>query len=197
MTHPIPRKLSLRIDYLQEKGIDVQESSFRMNDIKFEPKPFMVGGPNSRMVEKKFSKEAQDISLQGFLNNPHQPVVYGVSSQSNHHLSLFFTAFLVQEFLRLTHGSNKVTWLRGYQLAKDNVVPESTRLLVLTGLTPNSSKYTLEQVANKLDRFDHIPRIVCLTGADPITFFATSLYYKVDRIFFHTDRTVNREVEVV
>ena len=42
-----------------------------------------------------------------------------------------------------------------------------------------------------------MPIVVSITGEDPVTFFATSLYTKVHRVFFHTDNRVSREVEVV
>lgn len=197
MTVSLPRKMSLKPELLTQRGLNIQESVYRHNDVKYEPRTFMVGGPNSRMREKKYEREVQDVSLLGFLQNPLQPIVYGVSSQSDHTLSLFFAAYLVQEFLRLTHQSNRVEWIRPSEIFQKRNIPDTTKLMVITGLSPVSTKPTLERVAWLLDAWDHIPRIVSITGEDPITFFHTSLYYKVDRVFFHTNNAVLREVEVL
>lgn len=197
MTTALPKRLSLKAELLSQRGLNIQESIYRHNDLKYEPRTFVVGGPNSRMREKKYARDVQDVSLQGFLQNPHQPIVYGVSSQSDHTISLFFAAYLTQEFLRLTHQSNRVEWMRPHDLFQRKNIPDTTTLLVITGLSPVSSKQTLERVANLLDQWDHIPRIVSITGDDPITFFNTSLYYRVDRVFFHTNSAVVREVEVL
>jgi hypothetical protein len=193
----LPKRLSLKPDLLAQRGLRIQESVYRHNDVKYDPRTFIVGGANSRMREKRYDREVQDVSLQGFLQNPLQPIVYGVSSQSDHSLSLFFSAYLVQEFLRLTHQSNRIEWMRPYDLFQRKNIPDTTKLLVITGLNPVSSKSTLERVSSLLDEWDNIPRIVSITGEDPITFFNTSLYYKVDRVFFHTNNAVMREVEVL
>lgn len=197
MTTALPKRLSLKAELLSQRGLNIQESIYRHNDLKYEPRTFVVGGPNSRMREKKYARDVQDVSLQGFLQNPHQPIVYGVASQSDHTISLFFAAYLTQEFLRLTHQSNRVEWMRPHELFQRKNIPDTTTLLVITGLSPASSKTTLERVATLLDQWDHIPRIVSITGDDPITFFNTSLYYRVDRVFFHTNSAVVREVEVL
>lgn len=193
----LPRKFVIKEEGFLQRGIVLPESTFRLGDVKYAPRTFVVGGPNSRMKEKTYTKEVQDQSMRGFLHNPNQPIVYGVASQSDHAHSLLVTAFLVQEFMRLTHASNRIVWLRGHQLFNPPHIPENTSLLVLTGLTPNTPKYTLDKVTNLLDKWDNIPRIVSITGEDPITFFALSLYYRLDRMYFHAGNAVSREVEVV
>lgn len=193
----LPKKIHLREELLSARGLEVPESAFRVGVHKFDPKPFSVGGPSSRMREKHYGKEVQEISLQGFLENPLQPSIYGVASQRSPEMANFFCAYLAQEFMQRTHGSNKVLWVRGHQISKDVIVPDTVTMLVLSGLTPNTPKFILDKVANMLDRYDTIPRVVSIVGEDPITFFALYLYTTVHRVFFHTDRAVAREVEVV
>jgi hypothetical protein len=194
---PLPRKLTFKEESFSQRGIHLPESVFRISEVKYQPRQFVVGGGNSRMKEKTYQREVQDRSLLGFLNQPTQPIVYGVSTQSDHAHSLYVAAYLAHEFMKNTHGSNRVTWLRGHQLFNQPTIPETTALLVITGLTPNTPKFTLDKVANLLDKWDHIPRIVSITGEDPITFFALSLYYRVDRIYFHAGNSVSREVEIL
>jgi len=193
----LPRKFALKEEVFASRGISLPESTFRLGEIKYAPKSFAVGGPSSRMRERTFTRETQDQSLIGFLRQPSQAIVYGVSSQSDHAHSLLVTAWLAQEFMRLTHASNRVVWLRGHQLSNPPPIPEATRLLVISGLTPNTPKFVLDKVCNLLDKMDTIPRIVSITGEDPITFFALSLYYRVDRVYFHAGDNVSREVEIL
>lgn len=193
----LPKKLVFKEELFAQRGIVLPESTFRIGEVRYQPKQFVVGGPNSRMKEKTYGRDKQDQSLLGFLNHPTQPIVYGVASQSDHAHSLYVTAYLAHEFLKSTHGSNRVTWLRGHQLFQQPTIPETTSLLVLTGLTPNTPKFTLDKVTNLLDKWDHIPRIVSITGEDPITFFTLSLYYRLDRMYFHGGDSVSREVEIL
>ena len=192
----LPRKLVFKEELFSQRGIHLPESTFRVGEVRYAPKSFVVGGPNSRMKEKTYPKEVQDQSLLGFLRHPLQPIVYGVSSQSDHAHSLYVTAYLAHEFLRATHASNRVSWLRAHQLFNPPI-HENTSLLVITGLSPNTPKFTLNQVANLLDKWDHVPRIVSITGEDPISFFALSLFYRLDRLYFHTNSAVSRDVEII
>jgi hypothetical protein len=149
------------------------------------------------MNEKVYNPSAQIQSLSGYLKNPLYPAVYGVSSQSNPSTSLYFAAYLVQKFCELTHSSNYVQWIRPSDILDGNTVRNSPSLLVISGLTPNTPSFRLDKVFQILDEWDSIPRIVVMTGADPITYFATRLHYKVDRIFFHDESVAKRDVEVV
>lgn len=193
----LPKKIQLRDDLFAQRGLDVPESAFRVGAFKFDPRPFSVGGPSSRMREKHYGKEIQEVSLQGFLDNPVRPYIYGVASQSNQEVSTMFAAYLAQEFLARSHSSNRAMWLRGHKLIRDQVIPDTVQLLVISGLTPNTPKFILDRVTNLIDQHDRMPIVVSITGEDPVTFFATSLYTKVHRVFFHTDNRVSREVEVV
>ena len=149
------------------------------------------------MKEKIYNPSVQEVSLAGFLANPLQPVVYGVGSQSSPMEANYFAGFLVQKFCELTHPSNTAQWLRPSDVLSDNPVRPSSSLIVISGLTLNTPSWRLSKVSDILDEYDSIPRIVVVTGTDPITFFATKLFYKVDRVFFHDDQAVKRNVEVI
>ena len=70
-------------------------------------------------------------------------------------------------------------------------------LLVITGLTPNSTPVKLEKARDLLEKHSNIPRIVVMAGEDPITFFMTRLYYSVNSIYYHSSALVKQRVEIV
>ena len=181
--------------FFDERGIRVPRLVFKQQPFKFRPMTFTVGG--RKMVEKNYNPSVQVVSLAGYLKNPLSPIVYGVSSQSNPSTALYFAAYLVQRFCELTHASNYVQWIRPSDVIDGNVVRNSPSLIVISGLTPNTPSYRLDKVFQLLDEWDNIPRIVVMTGEDPITYFATRLFYKVDRIFFHDEEVAKRDIEVI
>jgi len=177
-------------DFFIQRGIRVPDLVFRQQPFRFRPQSFTVYGP--RMQEKLYDASLQNISLHGFLQAPLMPVVYGVSSQSNPARSNYMAAFLVQKFCEATHGSNSVQWIRPADNLNSDIVRGSPSLLVISGLTPNTPSFRLDRVYQLLDEWDHIPRIVVMSGEDPLTFFSTRLFYKVDRIYFHDEGIVQR-----
>lgn len=181
--------------FFDERGIRVPRMVNRQAPFKFRPNTFTVGG--KKMNEKVYNPSAQIQSLTGYLKNPLSPIVYGVGSQSNPSMALYFAAYLVQKFCEITHSSNYVQWVRPSDILNESTVRNSPSLLVISGLTPNTPSYRLDKVFQLLDEWDNIPRIVVVTGEDPITYFATRLHYKLDRIFFHDENVAKREVEVV
>lgn len=196
MTQELPTSIRLRNPetFFAERGVKPPSIILRQSSLKFRPQPFSVGG---KMASKLYQPEVQNVSLLGFLKNPLQPVVYGVSSQTDNVVSNFFAAFLLQKFCELTHSSNHVQWIRPDDKLTDDIVRPNTACLVISGLTPNTPGFRLSRVSDILDATDKIPRIVVMTGEDPITFFATRLFYKVDRVFFHDDESVNRTAQVI
>lgn len=192
-----PNKIVVRHPetFFDERGIRVPRLVFRQEPFRFKPSTFTVGG--RKMVEKTYNPSTQLVSLSGYLKSPLSPIVYGVSSQSNPSIALYFAAFLVQRFCELTHASNYVQWIRPSDFIDNGTVRNSPSLIVISGLTPNTPTYRLDKVFQLLDEWDNVPRIVVMTGEDPITYFATRLFYKVDRVFFHDENVSRREVEVV
>jgi hypothetical protein len=193
----LPTRIQLKQPetFFAERGIRVPQAIYRQQPFRFKPQTFAVGG--SRMKEKIYNPSVQEMSLQGFVQNPLQPVVYGVGAQSDPLIANYFAAFLVQKFCENTHASNIVQWLRPSDVLGEDTIRPSSSLVVVSGLSPNTPEWRRSKVADLLDENDGIPRIVVITGEDPITYFATRLFYKVDRVFFHDENAVKRNVEVI
>lgn len=63
---------------------------------------------------------------------------------------------------------------------RDKPIEETPSLLVLSNLNEASSSYKIEKVRDILEKYSHVPRIVVLSGSDPITFFSQKLYYPIN-----------------
>jgi hypothetical protein len=50
------------------------------------------------------------------------------------------------------------------------------RLLVLSNVDENSIDYKIEKTRDILDKYSHIPRILCVGGVDPVTFSKKKLH---------------------
>ena len=60
----------------------------------------------------------------------------------------------------------------------------SLSLLVLANITVESGPTKLEKLTDLLEKYNDTPRIVLLTGTDPLTFFHTYLYYHINYAMF-------------
>lgn len=58
---------------------------------------------------------------------------------------------------------------------RDNRGEENPSMLVLSNISVESSNVKIEKLRDILELFNHIPRVVVITGCDPITFVNTRL----------------------
>lgn len=63
---------------------------------------------------------------------------------------------------------------------KPGVVAEKPSMLIISNINENSTPHKLEKVRDLLERYSECPRIVVMSGTDPLTFFGTKLYYPVN-----------------
>ena len=180
------------------KGIDIPAHVWRERAFSFKPTPF--GVQSEKLNDRIIGAETQYNSIESFAANPLAPCVYGVSSAPSDDKAKYFAAFLVQTFVigvPATH--NNIVWHYLYGDLKNPLLTSGSRpnLLVLTGLSPNSSNYKLEKARDLLEHFSDIPRIVVIAGEDPITFFATRLYHKLTHLYYHSASIVKRRIECV
>ena len=187
-------KLKAREKFLI-RGVDVPGYIWQERPFTFAPQDFAVGG--ERLHEKIYDSEVQTNSLARFLDKPTAPHVYGVASSPSDARAKYFAAFLVQTFLEKAPPNLVVKWeaLYGNTFANPALDLEPS-LIVITGLSPNSSNTKLEKARDLLEKHSSIPRIVVLAGEDPITFFATRLYSPIHNLYFHSASTVKRRVEI-
>lgn len=62
---------------------------------------------------------------------------------------------------------------------RDKPLAELPSLLVISNVNDASSNYKFEKVRDLLERYSTVPRIVVAGTNDPLTFFATKLFYPV------------------
>lgn len=180
------------------KGINIPEYVWRTKPFAFAPATFGVS--NERLNEKLIGPEVQKKSLASFIDNPLAPCIYGVASAPSDDRAKYFAAYLVQQFVQnVPPSKNRILWHYLYADFKNPLIAndEQPSLLVITGLTPNSTPPKLEKARDLLEHYCDIPRIVVIAGEDPITFFASRLYFKLTHLFFHCDSIVKRTVQTV
>jgi len=68
-------------------------------------------------------------------------------------------------------------------------------LLVLSNVAENSTNSKIEKIRDLLERYSEIPRVVVIGGStDPLTFFATKLFYPLKMGLFLGPETKQREI---
>lgn len=162
----------------------------------FSPNDFGVG--NEYLNAKIISSEVQTRSLQGFLEDPGYPCVYGVGSAPDDARAKYFAAFLVQRYMQ-AKPNHRVLWHHLYGSFSNPLIEndEPASMLVLTGLAPNSTAAKLEKCRDLLEHYSNIPRVVVVSGVDPVTFFRSVLYQRMTNMFYYASSAVKQKIEVV
>ena len=198
MVSQVIKRIKLRPQsFFLERGVEVPGFVWRESPFLFKPQPFALS--DERLQQKIFDESVQLNSLYNFESNPHAPIVYGVASEPNDSRALYFAAYLIQVMLEYGHTPQRIKWERIYSDFKNDLLYSEANLsmLVLSNLTPNSTANKLEKTRDLLDAYSNIPRIVVVSGEDPITFFSRKLFYKVNAVFHYSSTLVKRKVEVL
>jgi hypothetical protein len=186
-------------DYFRERGVDLPQVIWREAPFKFAPEAFGITHP--KLEDRIFHASEQESSLAKFLADPHEPIVYGVGSAPSDAKAKLFAAYLTQKFLEIAHPSNTVAWVSSGLFVHSERFKEAFHrnpsLLIVTGLSPNSSSYKLDVVSELLDHHSNIPRIIVVSGEDPISFMYGRMSQSVHRIFFHSTTLAKRKVQVI
>lgn len=189
------KRLTIKLDPNNFK-VNIPGSVYKTAPFSFSPNDFGIG--NDTLNARIISAESQIRGLEAFMKRPKEPWVYGVGSAPDDAHAKYFAAFLAQEYTKAVPNS-KVVWHHVYSNFSNPLVEneEPASLLVLTGLAPNSTAARLEKCRDLLEFYSHIPRIVVIAGADPVTFFYSVLHQKLSLAYYHSKSIVKRRVEVV
>lgn len=194
MATKITVKLKARERFL-ERGIDVPGYIWQERPFTFMPQDFAV--ESERLKEKVFPSELQIESLERFISDPTNNLIYGVASSPSDQRAKFFAAYLVQLFLEGAPPNVSVRWENLYSTFNNPAMDAQPSLLVMTGLTPNAMPVKLEKARDLLEKHSNIPRIVVIAGEDPVTYFSNRLYSPLNNLYFHSSSLVKRKVEIV
>lgn len=67
---------------------------------------------------------------------------------------------------------------------RDNGLPDNPSMLIISNVDVDSTAPKVEKVRDLLEMFPSIPRVVVVSGVDPMTFFATRLHLPMDYGFY-------------
>lgn len=192
------------------RGVDtIPGYVWRNSKYTLQPRDFALEHP--RLEKKIISGSMQIKSLESFLHNPLYPGVYGVASEPTDSYALYFAGYLA--YLYTTYKNSlsdadavnlgDVRWNSlqgGYKnplIHEDGSTNPDIGMLILSGVTPDSTQHKLEKLRDTLIAYSHIPRVVVIAGEDPITFFSTRIHHKMTQMYFHSGAIVKRAVEVI
>lgn len=200
MTAQPKKRIKLRPQsFFLERGVEIPGYVWREPSFIFNPQSFAL--TDERLQPKIYDESYQFKSLDRFEADPTAPVVYAVASEPNDAKAMYFAAYLAQVMLENTPAQVpcRIKWERVFADFKNELLysEASLSMLILSNLTPNSTATKLEKTRDLLEMYAGIPRIVVISGEDPITFFSRKLYYKVNSIFHHSAALMKRKVEVV
>lgn len=202
MTGPrVTTKIKVRLPNrtkLLAKGIDIPGYVWQQPPFVFDPDVFI---PSHQDLQKKIIEaDTQLRSHSAWMNGDFRNGVYACASDPNDSKALYFAAHLVDLWQQRVSPNQRVIWhtikSTGYknELIDNN---EPCDLLVLSNLTPNSSPSKMERTRDLLVHYSGIPRILVIAGEDPVSFFARRLYFKLNGVFFASDKLIRRKIEVL
>jgi hypothetical protein len=196
-----------RQSWFAEHGVStVPGYLWRSQKFSFAPNDYIL--ENDRLQTKTIGSEKQIASLNSFISDVTQPLIYGVGAEPSDQKALYFAAYLTMLYVMgrgLPGGRSGglVRWetlnggFKNRLLYEDGSIDQSIGFLVLTNVTPESSSVKLEKLRDTLVAYADIPRIVVIGGMDPVTFFSTKIFHRMTHLFFHSAALVKRKHEVI
>lgn len=176
---------------------------WRQGAFKWDPQPF--GVESERINDRVIEPRIQDQSLLNFMDDPTDPLIYGVCGNPDDAKAKLFAAHLVA--LHVAHLGTRanVVWhtlygsfdnpmLREYDAVDGKASPT---MVVISNVTASSTGVKLEKCRDLIERFSEIPRIIVAAGEDPISFHSTRLYTAVNALAYFSDAMMKRRIEIL
>lgn len=180
----------------------VPGSVWQCRPFRFQPSTFV--SESERLHDKFIEPDVQKASLRDFMDDPTDPVVYGVTGSPDDVKAKYFAAFLAQSHIEKLGNEANVVWCTLYNFHGDDPLKDSftgvksrPTLLIVSNLTPGSTQFRLEKARDLVERFHNIPRIIVAAGEDPLSFLATRLYVPVNALAYFSSSLMKQRVEVV
>lgn len=67
---------------------------------------------------------------------------------------------------------------------RDRGLPDNPSMLIISNIDVDSTGYKIEKVRDLLEMYPSIPRVVVVSGTDPMSFFANKLHLPMDYGFY-------------
>lgn len=145
-----------------------------------------VDGLRMKKIPKQRQLDYLDDACDRPFNSPFIMVIGSVPNDAKAKLTAAYVmeravnAHLKNKFPNKTRSKRLPLWhtLTGAfydELRDQREKEENPSLLILSNISVESSNVKLEKLRDILEQFNHIPRVVVITGCDPITFVNTRL----------------------
>lgn len=149
---------------------------------------------------KRITKDSQIEHYKKVLKAPGaSPYVYIIGSEPSDKKAKMVAATLVLKFLEQNPGDSRgIVWhtLTGSYRDKyrDTVFhgEKKPKLMVLSNITPESTEVKIEKLRDLLELYPDIPRIVLITGINPLTFCNDYIRYHLNYLtWIYSERKKN------
>lgn len=179
-------------------GQTVPGSVWRQSAFKWRPQAFAT--QSDELNEKFIEPTIQDQSLAQFIKRPSRPMIYGVSGNPDDTKAKLFAAYLMAAHCKTLGSDANPWWIQltgGFDnpwIDRDKARPT---MIVLCGLTPQSTNQKLEKARDIIEAFPNVPRVVVVAGADPLSFVSTRLHVPVHGLAYFCEAIIRSKIEVV
>ena len=163
----------------------------------FEPFDFMT--ETDKLNQRLISAKDQEESLNDFLKKPKSPVIYIVSGNPDDSRAKYFAAFLADHHINSSEFSD-VHWenINGHTSFNSGLARDmSPTMIILSGVTTESTHLKLEKCRDLIERWPNIPRIVVCCGEDPVSFASTRLRVPAHAIAYLPSGGVKTVQEII
>lgn len=179
-----------RIKTLKMQGVDgsaiqVMRHPFLLDDALISITPHVPKWLPEDYHLPRTSVKRQIDTCDRMLTNPlHGSPIIGIGSFATDDRAKFLAmSFMDAAIEQQRTGSHKgqllPVWHRVmggyYDELRDEKVRRNISMLVIANVGPDSTPQKIEKVRDLLEKYDNIPRIVVVNGADPISFFAEKI----------------------
>lgn len=167
-------------------------------------KPYNIESYTSSFVSevdglkpKRILKATMVNSFASVMESPFvSPYIYIISSSPNDVKAKYAAASIMAAATKQHLGGNAHKHTRGKQAPLWHVVngafpdrlrdfsTEDPSMLILSNITIDSTNVKIEKVRDLLEKFPSIPRILVVTGADPVTFANTRLRVPINKALY-------------
>lgn len=189
------RNLQIRVTKNEKMVGVIPGSVWAQQPFRYSPQVFEPS--SDRFDGKPFTASMQAQCLRDFADEPTAPIVYCISGTPDDARAKYFAAFLTQLHMQKVQRARPI-WTPVYSNGRQDPDPLEPSLVAIYNLATNSTPYKLDRTRDLLTRYDYVPRLLIVSGEDPISFMRTKLYHAVQAIqFFPTVEMRNSKVVTV
>lgn len=167
-------------DFIHSKTtkVEIEEHLVKYESNVFGVMPKTVGsGKQLNALEKVFAHPLGNYVL-GISSFPSDVLAKHLA------ISLMDKACTAWQVSKNKRGKSMPVWHRVYggyyDTLRDRISDDRPSMLVLSNITPDLTNIKLEKIRDLLEKYNDIPRIVVMSGEDPLTFFGNRLHYPIN-----------------